>query len=62
MPPNRAAAIQRTYGDIDMLRTLTSSLADRGVDTGDRLLDAALQLLRQRTHRLFLLEWPSGAP
>jgi hypothetical protein len=62
MPPSRHAAIRRTDADIDRLRTLTSSLVERGVDRDDRLLEAAVQLLRQRTHRLFLLEWPSGAP
>jgi len=60
MSPSREAAIRETDHDLETLRTLASRLVERGAD--DRLLQAARELLQQRAHRLFLLEWPSGAP
>jgi len=62
MSPLREAAIRETDYDLETLRRLASSLAERGADCDDRLLQAAVELLRQRAHRLFLLEWPSGVP
>jgi hypothetical protein len=62
MSSSREAAIRKTDHDLARLRTLTRSLLERGTDPDDRLLQAAVELLRQRAHRLFLLEWPSGAP
>jgi hypothetical protein len=62
MSPSREAAIRETDHDLERLRTLTRSLVECGSDRDDRLLQAAVELLRQRAHRLFLLEWPSGAP
>jgi hypothetical protein len=62
MSPSREAAIRETGHDLETLRRLASRLAESGSDRDERLLQAALELLRQRAHRLFLLEWPSGAP
>jgi len=62
MPASRHDAIRRTEGDIDALRALTSRFSAAGLGQNVVLVQAALILLRERVHRLFLLEWPSGAP
>ena len=59
---SRHAAVQRTERDIDTLRALISSFSTRGSSEDDQLAQAASILLRERTHQLFLLQWPSGAP
>jgi hypothetical protein len=62
MPASRHDAIRRTEGDIDALRALTSRFSAAGLAQNVILVQATFTLLRERGHRLFLLEWPSGAP